>query len=147
MRTQDAADALVRGEAVRVLTALGESTKAQQAFLNSCADATWVSDEERSAIRWLLAALIDHRRRMRVAIRLWRTLNAGEQASRGLVSETTELLDENRHFEPFISEWRTVVLAQTRMERTTFWRRMIELAELNIGESRAIEERCPTTVR
>ena len=126
----------VRGEAVRVLTALGESTKAQQAFLNSCFDATWIGDDERSAIRWLLAALIDHRRRVRVAIRLWRTLNAGEPASRGLVTETADLIDENRHFTPLMSQWRTVVLGQTRLERNAFWRRMIELAELNIEESR-----------
>ncbi|MET0473831.1 MAG: hypothetical protein ABW001_04245 [Mycobacterium sp.] len=147
MRAQDEAGALVRGEAVRVLTALSESAKAQQAFLNSCSDATWISGDERSAIRWLLAALIDHRRRVRVAIRLWRTLTAGEQASSELVSETAELLDENSHFAPFISQWRDVVIHQTRMERTTFWRRMVELAELNIQESRETDEPWAATAR
>ena len=46
---------------------LNESTKAQQAFLNSGGAATWNSDEERRAIRWLLSALIDHRRRTAAA--------------------------------------------------------------------------------
>jgi hypothetical protein len=147
VRTHDGESALMRGETVRVLTALNESAKAQQAFLNSCTDAPWIADDDRSAIRWLLAALIDHRRRVRVAIRLWRTLNADEPASRGLVSETTELLDENRHFTPFISQWRAVVLDQTRMERNTFWRKMIEMAELNIRDSRDAEEQCTTTAR
>lgn len=139
--------AQVRGETVRVLTALNESTKAQQAFLNSCSDAPWIGDDDRTAIRWLLAALIDHRRRVRVAIRLWRTLNADEPASRGLVSETTDLLDENRHFTPFISQWRAVVLRQTRLERNTFWRKMMETAELNIHESREAEGQRATTAR
>jgi hypothetical protein len=128
--------AQMRGETVRVLTTLNESTKAQQAFLNSCSDAPWIGEEDRTAIRWLLAALIDHRRRVRIAIRLWRTLNADEPASGGLVAETTDLLDENRHFEPFIAQWRARVLSQTRLERNTFWRQMMETAELNIDQSR-----------
>ena len=37
----------MRVEAVRVLHELNESTKAQQAFLNSCGDATWITDDER----------------------------------------------------------------------------------------------------
>jgi hypothetical protein len=67
--------AQMRGDAVRVFDELNESTKAQQAFRNSCCDATWISEEERRAIHWLLSALIDHRRRIRVTGRLWRTLN------------------------------------------------------------------------
>ncbi len=137
----------MRGDAVRVFHELNESTKAQQAFLNSCGDATWISDEERRAIRWLLSALIDHRRRVRVTARLWRTLNSNEPVPCGLVSETADLLDENRYFAPFIAQWRAVVIGRTRVERKNFWRSMIELAELNLDEARSAEESCATTAR
>ena len=78
MSHQQQLGAQMRGDAVRVFAELNESTKAQQAFLNSCGDATWISEEERRAIHWLLSALIDHRRRIRVTGRLWRTLNPTE---------------------------------------------------------------------
>jgi hypothetical protein len=131
--------AKMRVEAARVLHELNESTKAQQAFLNSCGDATWISDDERRAIRWLLSALIDHRRRVRIAARLWRTLNPAEPVGSELVSDTVDLLDESRYFAPFIAQWRAVVIGQTRMERKTFWRGMIELAELNLEKHDAAE--------
>jgi len=35
-----------------------------------------------------------------------------ENALRELVTETTDLLDENRHFEPFIAQWRAVVIGR-----------------------------------
>ncbi|AQA01513.1 hypothetical protein BVC93_02635 [Mycobacterium sp. MS1601] len=120
-------------EEVVVLQQLNESIKAQQAFLNSCGDATWISDDERRAIRWLLSALIDHRRRVRTAARLWRTLQPGEPAPQDLRDETVELLDENRSFGPYIAQWRGVVVGQARVERTDMWRSMRELAESNLG--------------
>ncbi|OPX09473.1 hypothetical protein [Mycobacterium sp. AT1] len=126
--------AQMRIEAVRVLQELNESTKAQQAFLNSCGDATWISDDERRAIRWLLSALVEHRRRVRITARMWRTLNATEPVGSELVSDTAELLDESRYFAPFIAQWRSVVIGHTRLERKRFWRSMIELAELNLGD-------------
>jgi hypothetical protein len=126
--------AAMRVEATRVLNELNESTKAQQAFLNSCSDATWITDEERRAIRWLLSALIEHRRRVRITVRLWRTLNPAEPVGSELVSETVDLLDENRYFAPFIAQWRAAVIGQTRVERTLFWRNMIELAQMNLHE-------------
>ena len=92
----------MRAEAVRVLHELNESTKAQQAFLNSCGDATWISDDERRAIRWLLSALIEHRRRVRITARMWRTLSPAESVGSELVSDTADLLDESRYFAPFI---------------------------------------------
>lgn len=144
MSHQQEAGARMRGDAVRVFGELNESTKAQQAFLNSCGDATWISDEERSAIRWLLSALIDHRRRIRVTARLWRTLNPSEPVPCELVTETAELLDENRHFAPFIAQWRAVVIGRTQVERKEFWRSMIELAELNLGGVRDTELSTPT---
>ena len=55
-------DGLIHADAVRVLNELNETTKAQQAFLKSCGDAAWVGDDERRAIRWLLTALVEHRR-------------------------------------------------------------------------------------
>jgi hypothetical protein len=131
--------AQMRAEAGRVLDELNESTKAQQAFLNSCGDATWISDDERRAIRWLLSALIDHRRRVRITARLWRTLNPAEPVGCELVAETAELLDESHHFAPFIAQWREAVIGQTRMERKRFWRSMIELAELNLGDRDTVE--------
>jgi hypothetical protein len=126
----------MRDEAVRVLHELNESTKAQQAFLNSCGDATWVGDEERRAIRWLLSALVDHRRRVRITARLWRTLNPAEPVGGDLVSDTVALLDENQSFTPLLEQWRAMVIGQTRLERNSFWRNLIEIAELNLVESR-----------
>ncbi len=134
-------------EAIRVLEELNELTKAQQSFLNSCGDATWISDDDRRAIRWLLAALVDHRRRVRTATRLWRTLSREEPVARSLVTETADLLDENGYFAPFIAQWRAVVVGRTRVDRTTFWRSMIELAELNLSEARDVDESCATTAR
>lgn len=133
----------MRGDAVRVFAELNETTKAQQAFLNSCGDAVWMSEDERHAIRWLLTALIDHRRRIRVTSRLWRTLVATEPVPCDLVTSTTELLEENRHFAPFIARWRTVVVGRTRMERNDLWHSMIELAELNLAGVRGAERTCP----
>jgi len=117
---------------VRVLQDLNESIKAQQAFLNSCGDATWIGDDERRAIRWLLSALIDHRRRVRSATRLWRTLQPGEPAPADLRAETIELLDENRTFGPYIAQWRGVVVGRARVERTDMWRSMRQLADTNL---------------
>jgi len=126
---------MMRSEAVRVLTEFSQTTKAQQAFLTSCGDATWVSAEQRHTIRWLLSALIEHRRRIRVTARLWRTLTVDEPVARALASATTDLLDENRSFTPLIARWREVVVEQTRIERNEFWRSMIELAEQNMTDS------------
>ena len=56
-----------------------------------------------------------------------------------LVAETVDLLDESRHFVPFIAQWRAVVIEHTRVERKNFWRSMIELAESNLEERDAIE--------
>ena len=131
--------AQMRTEAVRVLHELNESTKAQQAFLNSCGDATWVSDDERRAIRWLLSALVEHRRRVRITARMWRTLSPTESVGSELVSDTADLLDESRYFAPFIDQWRSAVIGQTRLERKRFWRNMIELAEQNLGDRDAAE--------
>ena len=131
--------AQMRTEAVRVLHDLNESTKAQQAFLNSCGDATWISDDERRAIRWLLSALVEHRRRVRITVRMWRTLSPTESVGSELVSDTADLLDESRYFAPFIDEWRSAVIGQTRLERKRFWRNMIELAEQNLGDRGAAE--------
>ncbi len=139
--------AQMRGDAVRLFDELNESTKAQQALLNSCGDATWISDEERRAIRWLLSALVDHRRRIRVTGRLWRTLKSTEPVPCELVTETTEILDENRHFAPFIAQWRAVVVGRARVERNDFWRSMIELAELNLAGVSAAEESCSSSGR
>jgi len=125
----------MRAEAVRVLHELNESTKAQQAFLNSCGDATWIGDDERRAIRWLLSALVDHRRRVRITARLWRTLNPAEPVGGDLVADTVALLDENQSFTPLLAQWRAIVIGQTRLERTSFWRHLIEIAELNLEES------------
>jgi hypothetical protein len=123
-------------EEARILEDLNQSIKVQQAFLNSCADATWIGDEERRAIRWLLSALIDHRRRVRTAARLWRTLGADGPTPCSLVAETVELIDENRRFEPFIARWRAAVVEQTRAERKALWRSMLELAEANLDDGR-----------
>ena len=131
--------AQMRTEAVRVLHELNESTKAQQAFLNSCGDATWISDDERRAIRWLLSALVEHRRRVRITARMWRTLSPTESVGSELVSDTADLLDESRYFAPFIDQWRSAVIGQTRLERKRFWRNMIELAEQNLGDRDAAE--------
>ncbi|GAB7071905.1 hypothetical protein H7J06_01160 [Mycobacterium hodleri] len=128
----------MRVEAVRVLNELNETTKAQQAFLNSCGDATWIGDEERRAIRWLLSALVDHRRRVRITARLWRTLNPAEPVGGDLVSDTVALLDENQSFTPLLAQWRAMVIGQTRLERHSFWRNLIEIAELNLVESRTV---------
>jgi hypothetical protein len=141
------AGARMRGDAVRVFDELNESTKAQQAFLNSCGGATWISDEERRAIRWLLSTLIDHRRRIRVTARLWRTMNPNEPIPCELVTETADLLDENRHFAPFIAQWRAVVIGRTRLERKDLWHSMIELAELNLGRVSDAEESCSSSGR
>jgi hypothetical protein len=133
--------AQMRTEAVRVLHELNESTKAQQAFLNSCGDATWISDDERRAIRWLLSALVEHRRRVRITARMWRTLSPTESVGGELVSDTADLLDESRYFAPFIDQLRSVVIGQTRLERKRFWRSMIELAEQNLGDRDTTETR------
>jgi len=133
--------AQMRTEAVRVLHELNESTKAQQAFLNSCGDATWISDDERRAIRWLLSALVEHRRRVRITARMWRTLSPTESVGGELVSDTADLLDESRYFAPFIDQLRSVVIGQTRLERKRFWRSMIELAEQNLGDRDTAETR------
>ena len=133
--------AQMRTEAVRVLHELNESTKAQQAFLNSCGDATWISDDERRAIRWLLSALVEHRRRVRITARMWRTLSPTESVGSELVSDTADLLDESRYFAPFIDQLRSVVIGQTRLERKRFWRSMIELAEQNLGDRDTAETR------
>jgi hypothetical protein len=135
MSHQREAGERMRGDAVRVLDELHQAAKAQQAFLNSCGDATWISDDERRAIRWLLSALIDHRRRLRVTARLWKTLNPNEPVACALVTETTELMDENRSFTPFIAQWRAVVVERTRTERYDLWHRMIELAQSNLGQT------------
>ncbi len=145
MNVQQVPAAQMRVEAARALDELNESTKAQQAFLNSCGDAAWISDDERRAIRWLLAALIEHRRRIRITARLWRSLSPSEPVDGKLVSETTDLLDESRYFTPFVAQWRDVVVGQTRLERTRFWRSMIELAERNLEEERDAAE--PHAVR
>lgn len=134
-------------DAVRVLQELNELTKAQQSFLNSCGDATWVTDDQRRAIRWLLAALVDHRRRVRVAIRLWRTMQPEEPVARSLVDETADLIDENRSFAPFIAQWRAVVIGRAQVERKTFWRSLIELAERNLSDELDTEETCVSTSR
>lgn len=123
-------------EEARILDDLNQSIKVQQAFLNSCGDATWIGDEERRAIRWLLSALIDHRRRVRTAARLWRTLGTDEPAPSCLVAETVELIDENRRFGPFIARWRAAVVEQARTERKDLWRSMLELAEANLDGGR-----------
>ncbi|WP_178358839.1 hypothetical protein [Mycolicibacterium hippocampi] len=142
MSHQQEAGARMRGDAVRVFGELNDSAKAQQALLNSCGEAAWITDEERRAIRWLLSALIEHRRRIRVTARLWRSLNPEEPVPCALVTETTELLDEHRHFEPFIARWRAVVINRARIDRTEFWRSMIELAELNLDLASEAEEPC-----
>lgn len=142
--TEQVPAARMRVEAVRVLHELNESTKAQQAFLNSCGDATWITDDERRAIRWLLSALVEHRRRVRITARMWRTLSPAESVGSELVSDTAELLDESRYFAPFIDQWRSVVIEQTRLDRKRFWRSMIELAELNLGDRDAAES-CAST--
>lgn len=139
MKFQQVPAAQMRVEAARVLLELNESTKAQQAFLNSCCDATWISDDERRAIRWLLSALIEHRRRVRITARLWRSLSPSEPVGRELVSETADLLDESQYFTPFIAQWREVVIGRTRVDRKTFWRNMIALAEQNLRERDAAE--------
>ncbi|MGB3482988.1 MAG: hypothetical protein WBB07_12330 [Mycobacterium sp.] len=126
----------LRSEEARVLHELNDLIKMQQAFLNSCSDATWISEDERAAIRWLLSALIDHRRRVRVAARMWRTLHPDERASRALAEETVELIDENRRFSPYIAQWRAVVVERARVERNDMWRSMLELAEANLGPKR-----------
>lgn len=130
----------MREQAVRRLDELNEITKAQQAFLNSCSDATWITDEQRYEIRWLLSALIDHRRRVRVTARLWRTLTPTEQVGHGLVAETTELIDENGYFAPLIERWRSIIVARTTSERKLFWFSMMELAERNLSMADDIGE-------
>ncbi|CAN5327548.1 hypothetical protein BH11ACT7_BH11ACT7_11030 [soil metagenome] len=135
MITQKIQSAAVGIEEARVLQELNDSIKAQQAFLNSCGDATWISEDERRAVRWLLSALIDHRRRVRVAARLWRTLQPHERVPLELVTETVELIDENRSFAPFIARWREAVVGRTRVERADLWRSMRELAESNLGHA------------
>jgi hypothetical protein len=116
----------------RVLQQLNDWIKVQQAFLNSCGDADWISPDERRVIRTLLVALIDHRRRVRATTRMWRTLQPDEHTPRELVAETVELIDENRRFVPFIAQWRAVMVARTRVERKQLWRSMLELAESNL---------------
>ena len=118
-----------------MLEELNDTTKAQQAFLNSCGDAAWISDDERRAIRWLLSALVEHRRRLRTAARMWRAMGHDEPAGRALVTVTAELLDENRSFVPFIAQWREAVMGHLALERNNFWRSMIELAESNLSDS------------
>lgn len=127
---------IIKAEAVRVLDELNETTKSQQAFLKSCGDAVWIGDEERRAIRWLLSALVEHRRRLRTAVRMWRAMGHDEPAGRALVALTADLLDENRSFAPFVAQWRDAVVGRLLVERNTFWRSMIELAEANLVDTR-----------
>ncbi|CAN5124832.1 hypothetical protein BH11ACT6_BH11ACT6_48830 [soil metagenome] len=122
------------------LRELNESIKAQQAFLNSCGDATWISEEERRVVRWLLSALIDHRRRVRITTRLWCALNPNEPVPSALVAETVELIDENRRFVPYIAQWRATVVSRTRVERAELWRSMLELAESNLNQVGDVEQ-------
>lgn len=126
---------LIKAEAIRVLDELNDTTKAQQAFLKSCGDAAWIGDEERRAIRWLLSALVEHRRRLRTATRLWRAMAHDEPAGRSLVAVTVELLDENTSFAPFVAQWREAVVGQVSLERNIFWRSMIELAQSNLTDA------------
>lgn len=123
----------MRDEAVRRLNELNEFTKAQQAFLNSCSDATWITGEQRDEIRWLLSALIEHRRRVRITARMWRTLTPAERVGHGLVAGTTDLIDENGYFAPLIESWRSIVVGRTTSERKAFWLSMMELAERNLS--------------
>jgi hypothetical protein len=129
-------DGLIHADAIRVLNELNETTKAQQAFLKSCGDAAWIGDDERRAIRWLLTALVEHRRRLRTAVRMWRAMGHDEPAGRALVAVTVDLLDENRSFTPFVAQWREAVVGRVSLERNDFWRSMIELAQSNLTEAR-----------
>lgn len=126
---------LIQAEAIRVLEELNDTTKAQQAFLKSCGDAAWIGDEERSAIRWLLSALVEHRRRLRTTTRMWRAMAHDEPAGRALVAVTVELLDENSSFAPFVAQWREAVVGRVSLERNIFWRSMIELAQSNLTDA------------
>ena len=128
-------DAAVREDVVTALKGLHEFTKAQQAFLNSCSDAAWVTDEDRRAIRWLLDALAEHRRRVRVTLRLWRTLSERERLDGRLVAETSALLDENHYFVPHLAKWREIVTERTAAERKAFWDNMITLAQRNLDST------------
>lgn len=129
-----------REEVVRRLDELNDTTKAKQAFLNSCSDATWITDEQRCEIRWLLDALIEHRRRVRTMTRIWRSMSPQENVSHSLVGETSSLIDESDYFSPFIDKWRSVVVGRTSCDRQAFWRSMRELAELNLSEATEVEE-------
>ncbi|MHA3023457.1 hypothetical protein ACXPWS_24715 [Mycobacterium sp. BMJ-28] len=126
---------VIQAETVRVLDDLSETTKSQQAFLKSCGDAAWIGDDERRAIRWLLSALVEHRRRLRTTARMWRTMGHDEPAGRVLVAVTADLLDENRTFGPFVAQWREAVVANLTLDRKIFWRSMIELAEANLADA------------
>ena len=124
----------IQTEAVRVLDDLNETTKSRQAFLKSCGDAAWLGDDERRAIRWVLSALVEHRRRLRATARMWRALGVDEPADRALVAITGDLLDEDRYFAPIVAQWREAVVGRIYLERNTFWRSMIELAEANLTD-------------
>ncbi|GAS99259.1 uncharacterized protein RMCC_6224 [Mycolicibacterium canariasense] len=130
------AGGLIQAEAVRVLDELNDTAKSRQAFLKGCGDAAWIDDEQRRAIRWLLSALVEHRRRLRTAARIWRAMGHDEPAGRALVAATADLLDENRSFAPFVAQWRDAVVVRLSMERDSFWRSMLELAEANLVDTR-----------
>lgn len=116
----------------QALQSLNDVIKTQQAFLNSCMDQTWIGDEERQAIRWLLSAMVDHRRRIRVAARVWRTLRPREPVAAALVAETAELIDEYRRFVPYVDRWRALIIDRNRAERGDLWRGLLELAQANL---------------
>lgn len=139
--------ARVGSDEAQVLCELNHSIKAQQAFLNSCGDATWMSEEERRVVRWLLSALIDHRRRVRITARLWCALHPNEPVPSALVTETVELIDENRRFVPHIAQWRAIVVGRNRVERADLWRSMLELAESNLDQLGDVKQSCAASRR
>ena len=131
----------VPAQAVDVLTALEASVKSHSAFVSSCCDADWIDEDGRIAVRWLLSALREHRRRLRRAIRLWRTLSAADPVDGALVTATNELLDENRFFAPHIARWRSAAVGSLEIDRVSFWRHMAALAAANLHEA---QKGCPT---
>ncbi|KPH20752.1 hypothetical protein AN948_05165 [Rhodococcus sp. ADH] len=131
-----------RDGVVKALCALNDTTKRQQSLLNSCSDAEWLGEDERRAVRSLLDALIEHRRRVRVMIRLWRSLCLDDVLEEGLVRETSQIIDENRYFVPHVDKWRNAVIKREGLERELFWRGMIDLAQANLGESVVLGEQC-----
>lgn len=130
----------MRGNVIAALNELQELAKSQQALLNSCSDAAWTTVDDREAIRWLLDALGEHRRRVRITTRLWRTLADGESLDGRLVAETSALFDENGYFVPHLAKWRDIVTERTVIERKVFWRNMITLAQGNLDEACSRDE-------